>query len=213
MSVSTKIIKQYIHMKACRIHDAICLIYDFAPYEMILENHNSYREVQFKYPIIEFETLFKLLCTDPMWWRMRHNIFDYIEKSLNNNIKVSKKLIRAVWQYTENLTEKDYAHFQNCYPYLIKKFSFSKRIDTQENNTNISCKETLFFTPEERNVKYQVLSEQIWSTEKNLTKEEVAQKVFETLSLSGESLRYLIDKRTGKKVSVGTIERNFKKKR
>lgn len=210
MKASTKTIKQYTHTGPCRIHDAICLIYGFEPSAMIIENRDNYRERRFQHRVIEFETLLSLLCPDLIWWRPKHSIFYYVEKTLKNNITVSKQLINVIQQYMKNLTEIDCKYFQTNYPYIIKQFPIPQN-DIMTINEHAHEKHSRCFTAIERNKKYQEKANEIWMEKPDLTKEEIAQQVYETLSK--EDPDYLIDKRGEKQIAVSTVLKNFRKKR
>jgi hypothetical protein len=207
MKASSKTIKQYIHASSCRIHDAVCLIYGFDPKVMVIENYNNYRERRFQSNLSKFETLLQLLCAGQVWWRMSCNIFYYVEKTLKNNMTVSQGLTNAIQQYVKNLTEIDYKLFQNHYPYIIRGFQDA----VMTLNVNVNDKHIPRFSTEERNRKYQEIANKIWQEKPSLTKEEIAQQVYNTLLK--EDPEYLIDKRSEQSVAVGTILKNFRKKR
>ena len=209
MNVSAKTIKLYINTGPCRLLDAICLIYGFEPSAIIIENRDNYRATQFRYRITELEAVLKLLCPpNSIWWQMSHSIFYYVEKTLRNNIKVSRKLINAIQQYTKNLTLIDFKQFQTDYSYIVRQFRTLKN-PIIPNSENAHEKQIYLFTTEERNSKYQEIANKIWKTNPDLRKEQVAQQIHTTLSK--ENLTYLIDRRSEKQITVATILKNIHK--
>lgn len=201
MKASLNTIKRYVNDGSCRVHEAICLIYDFEPSTIIRESKTNYRDVQFKYVVTEFEALFNLLCEQPMWWLMQYNIFYYTDRALKNNIKVSKKLLKEINQYASNLIDTDLDKFKDRYSYLTRTMN-----PQEKKHVGVGTK-TILKT--ERDQKWREMANEQFKNKSNLKLKEVAECIYSALEkVASEYLKQA----NGKMVSVGTIMRIIKKR-
>ncbi|STX44493.1 Uncharacterised protein [Legionella donaldsonii] len=199
MFTSLKKIKEFVHYAPCPVHDAVCLIYGFDPGILVVKNSNNYREVRFREDVIEFEVLFKILRGNRPFWDVRDNIFYFVDKALQNNISVDKKLLKAISTFTGNLINEDVGLFKRHYPYLSRK-----TIPEKQNLTT-----TPKITPEQRIQKWREIACEKWKQNPKIKKEEMAKVIYEELE---QTKPEFLKQGNGDFVAISTIIKNLKKK-
>ena len=201
MLISAAKIKGYMHDATCLIHDAICLIYGFDPERMVIKNSHNYRDVTFRQSVAEFNALYKILRGNRLFWEIRDNIFCFVEKTLQNNISVDKKLLKAISSYVENLINEDIKIFKKQFPYLMRKIEPKQK----ETTPNLP----IVLTSAERIEKWQEISCEQWKQNSKIKKKEMAESIYEILKQSDPKYITQVD---GSFVSHATIEKNIKKR-
>ena len=202
MMITPQNIKRRVSDAPCSLHDAVCIIYGFDPDKMVIKNSYDYRDVKFRHSVIELDNLYKILRGNWLFWEMRENIFYFVDRTLKNNIQVDKKLLKEIGLYMANLITTDLEYFREQFPYLAEK------VKPQQNNDSLQP-HRISISKEERNKKFQELANAIFKTNPSEKKKDAANKIYEALKTNNPEYLKEAD---GQLISLGTIERNIKKR-
>src|SRR3990167_8933979 len=204
MITTSKCIKKWVHDSSCSPHEAVCLICEFDPDKVLIRNISNYRDVQFSFNVIEFDNLLKMLCGNALWWTMRNNIFYYVDRTLKNNIQVSKKLLKIINLYASNLMNTDLNKFIERYSYLARTINPQRKECGPSKGKTI---QTILKT--ERDQKWCEMAKEQFQNKPNLTKDAVAEFIYSSLEKTAPEY---LKQQNGEQVNIGTIIRSIKKR-